>query len=86
MIVRFVYVYVYKIKYEKSAANIAAAQAVGPLFIVGVVLTLLICNAAAGLAGRLAGCLAFAAASVLCALAKIAGLKRFNHFHSVPPY
>mgnify|MGYP006974415236 CR=1 FL=1 len=45
------------------------------------VLTLLVCNAAAGLASRLAGSLALAAAAVLCAVAQITGLDRLDMFH-----
>ena len=44
-------------------------------------LTLLVGNAAAGLAGRLAGSLAFAAAAVLGALAKVLGLQGLNVVH-----
>jgi len=46
------------------------------------VLTLLVCNTAAGLASGLAGSLAFTAAAVLCAFAKIASLKSFDMFHN----
>ena len=46
-----------------------------------VALALLICNAAAGLASRLARGLAFAATAVLCACAEILGLDGFNMFH-----
>ena len=42
---------------------------------------LLICNAAAGLASRLARGLALAAAAVLRACAKVAGLKSLNVLH-----
>ena len=42
---------------------------------------LLICNAAAGLASRLAGSLAFAATAVLCAVAKVARLDGFDMLH-----
>lgn len=45
------------------------------------VLTLLIRNAAAGLACRLAGGLTFAASAVFCAFAKIAGFQSFDMFH-----
>ena len=49
-------------------------------------LALLICNAAAGLACGLAGSLALAAAALLCAFAKIAGLNRLDVTHdSFPP-
>jgi hypothetical protein len=44
-------------------------------------LALLIRNTAAGLAGGLARGLALAAAAVLCALAKVAGLNCFDMFH-----
>ena len=45
------------------------------------VFALLVGNAAAGLAGRLAGSLALAAAAVLGAFAKIAGFDGKNAFH-----
>ena len=45
-------------------------------------LALLVGNAAAGLAGRLAGSLALAAAAVLGALAQVAGLKSLDSFHN----
>src|SRR5450756_2637246 len=45
------------------------------------ILTWLIGEAARCLAGRLAGCLAFAAAAVLCAFSQIAGLQSLNSFH-----
>ena len=45
-------------------------------------LALLVCNAAAGLAGRLAGGLAFAATTVLGAVAQIAGFNRLDMFHN----
>ena len=41
----------------------------------------LVCDTAAGLASGLAGSLAFAAAAVLCAFAKVAGFKSDNSFH-----
>ena len=44
-------------------------------------LALLVCNAAAGLASRLAGGLAFAAAAVLSAVAQVAGFNGLNVFH-----
>ena len=44
-------------------------------------LALLVCNAAAGLASRLAGGLAFAAAAVLSAVAEIAGLEGLDMLH-----
>jgi hypothetical protein len=46
------------------------------------VLALLIGNTAAGLAGRLAGSLALAAAALLCALAQITGLNGLDVFHN----
>ena len=46
------------------------------------ILALLIRNAAAGLAGRLAGGLAFAAAAVLGALTHVAGFDRLDSFHN----
>ena len=45
-------------------------------------LALLICDAAAGLASRLAGSLAFAATAILRALTQIAGLDGLDVFHS----
>ena len=49
-------------------------------------LALLVSNAAAGLASRLAGGLALAAAAVLCALAKVSGFNGLDmfHFHKPP--
>ena len=44
-------------------------------------LALLIGNAAAGLASRLAGSLALAASAVLCALAKVLGLNSLDMLH-----
>jgi len=52
------------------------------LFLLAGVLALLIGNAAAGLAGRLAGSLALAAAALPGALAKIAGFKSLDSFHN----
>ena len=46
------------------------------------VFTLLVRNAAAGLAGRLAGGLAFAATTVLGAVTQIAGFNRLDMFHN----
>ena len=45
------------------------------------VLALLVSNAAAGLASRLAGSLALAASAVLRTLAKVASFKSLNVFH-----
>jgi len=45
-------------------------------------LALLICNTAAGLAGRLAGSLAFAATAILRTVTQIAGLDGLDMFHS----
>jgi hypothetical protein len=45
------------------------------------VLALLICDTAAGLAGRLAGSLAFAATAILRAVTQIAGLNGLDMFH-----
>ena len=44
-------------------------------------LALLICDTAAGLAGRLAGSLAFAATAILRAITQIAGFDGLNMFH-----
>ena len=49
-------------------------------------LALLVCNTAAGLAGRLAGGLALAAAAVLGAFAQVAGLKGLDVFHNFTFY
>ena len=46
-----------------------------------VALALLVSNAAAGLASRLAGGLAFAAAAVLSAVAQVAGFNGLDMFH-----
>ncbi len=45
------------------------------------ILASLVCDSAAGFASRLAGSLAFAAAAVFCAFAKIAGFNGFDVFH-----
>lgn len=45
------------------------------------ILALLVSHAAAGLTGRLARGLAFAAAAVLCALTEVAGLEGLDSFH-----
>ena len=49
-------------------------------------LALLVCNAAAGLAGRLAGSLALTTATVLSAVAQIAGLNSFDMLHNFTFY
>ena len=46
-------------------------------------LALLVCNAAAGLASRLAGGLALTAAAVLSAVAQVAGLDGLDMFHGI---
>ena len=61
---------------------ITAAFAVCGLLAFLGALALLICDAAAGLAGRLARGLALAAAAVLCALAKVTGLDGLDMFHN----
>ena len=48
-------------------------------------LALLVGNAAAGLAGRLAGSLALAAAAVFGAVAQVAGFKRLDMLHDFSP-
>ena len=55
----------------------------GGIFIslLALVLALLVSDAAAGLASRLAGSLALAATAVLCALAEIARLDSFDMLH-----
>ena len=45
------------------------------------VLAFLVCNAAAGLASRLAGSLALAAATVLCALAQVTSFDGLDSLH-----
>ena len=52
------------------------------LFLFLLALALLVGNAAAGLAGRLAGSLAFAAAALFGALAKITGIQSLNMLHN----
>jgi hypothetical protein len=49
------------------------------------ILALLICNAARGLASRLAGGLALAAATVLCGLCNILSLNSIDSLHFVNP-
>ncbi len=51
------------------------------LLVILCVFALLICDTAACLTSRLAGCLAFAAAAVLCALAEILCFKCLNTLH-----
>ncbi len=51
------------------------------LVLLFLVLALLVCNTAAGLAGRLAGSLALAAATLLCALTHVTGIKGLDSFH-----
>jgi hypothetical protein len=53
-----------------------------PELLLSLFLALLIGNAAAGLAGRLTGSLAFAAAALLGALAKITGIQSLNMLHN----
>ena len=50
------------------------------------ILALLIRNAAAGLAGRLAGGLAFAAATAVYALVQVTGFDSSDSVHFVSPY
>ena len=64
------------LKHKNAAANTAAFFNVSYLF-----LALLVCNAAACLASGLAGCLALAAAAVLCAFAEITSIESLNSFH-----
>ena len=67
--------------------NAAAAYHGGIFLFRLLALALLICNTAAGLASRLARGLAFAAAAVLRACAKVAGLKSLNVLHGIlPPF
>ena len=47
------------------------------------VFALLVCDATAGLASRLARSLAFATAAVLCALAKVTGFQCFDVLHKI---
>ena len=49
------------------------------------VLALLICDTAAGLACRLAGSLALTAAALLCALTKVLGFQSLDHHIDNPP-
>ena len=49
------------------------------------VLALLICNAAAGLASRLAGGLALAATALNSAVAQVTGLQSLDSFHNDSP-
>ena len=71
----------------KSAAQRAALLRKGRLLaLLLLALALLVSDTAAGLASGLAGSLALAAATVLGAIAKIAGLKSFDVFHDeIPP-
>ena len=58
-----------------------AAFSILQLFAFLFAFTLLICNTAAGLASRLAGSLALAAAALLGALAEVAGLNGLDVLH-----
>ena len=66
----------------KNAAGTAAFFYLDKLVLV---FALLICNAAAGLASRLAGGLALAASAILRACAKILCLDSLNMLHKIPP-
>ena len=60
---------------------------IGTKLLVFLLFALLVCNTTAGLASRLARGLAFAAAAVLRACAKVAGLKSLNVLHGIlPPF
>ena len=65
----------------KNAAGKNGGISIYRKLLVFLVLALLVCDTAAGLACGLAGSLAFAAAAVLCALAKILGLQSLNVVH-----
>ena len=66
----------------KGAANWAAPF--GNKILLILVLALLVCNTTAGLASRLAGSLALAAATVASAVAQVAGLESLNTLHDFP--
>ena len=76
----FIRIYRILFKNEKMPPK-AAASYNSKLFALFIALALLICNTTTGLAGRLAGSLALAAATVLCALAQIAGLNGLDMLH-----
>ena len=65
----------------KKCRRVSAAFPYVQLRLLFLALALLIGDTAAGLAGRLAGSLALAAATVLCALAQIAGLNGLDMLH-----
>ena len=66
---------------RKNAAFQAAMDIILQLFFC--FFALLICNAATGLASRLARCLAFAATAVFSAFAKIFSIQSLNTLHIV---
>ena len=55
----------------------------GGNLLLALALALLVSNAAAGLASRLAGSLALAASAVLCALAKVSSLDSLDMLHYI---
>ena len=55
----------------------------GGNLLLALALALLVSNAAAGFASRLAGSLALAASAVLCALAKILSLDSLDMLHNI---
>ena len=65
---------------RKNAAGVGGILCLQLLAFLGA-LALLICDTAAGLAGRLAGSLAFAATAILRAVTQIAGLDGLDMFH-----
>ncbi len=76
----------YSFYIDKNAAiynNTAALCFLGLLAcLLILVFALLVCDTAAGLASRLARCLAFAAAAVLCAVAEITCFESFDMLHN----
>ena len=64
-------------RHKKCAADLSGLRH----FRLLLAFALLVSDTAAGLASRLAGCLAFAAAAVLCALAEILCLKSLDTLH-----
>ena len=67
---------------KKVRENAASRAAFHTWQLLCLVLALLVCDTAAGLAGALAGSLALAASAVLCALAEIACLDSLDMLHN----
>ena len=79
----FMYLLYPRLYLRKNAADFGGILQYAILLAVLCALALLVCDTAAGLAGRLAGGLALTAAAVLSAVAQIACLDSFDMFHNI---